>query len=119
MLHVFLGKGRAKQCGEGTSKSKTSFEKTAGVTYYKLGEVCQIIADKKLMKFKYAWVLYQCAKCEELQKSQARDLFLQKLGRAVDGGNMYVLHFMICSDCRVMNRDFQSLIYKNFNTFTK
>uniref|UniRef100_A0A915LEF7 Uncharacterized protein n=1 Tax=Meloidogyne javanica TaxID=6303 RepID=A0A915LEF7_MELJA len=34
---------------------------------------------------------FQCVKCESMQKSQARDLFLQKIGMAYDRGTMYTL----------------------------
>jgi len=38
---------------------------------------------------------FQCVKCESMQKSQARDLFLQKIGMAYDRGTMYTLSFIV------------------------
>uniref|UniRef100_A0A1I8C260 F-box protein n=1 Tax=Meloidogyne hapla TaxID=6305 RepID=A0A1I8C260_MELHA len=88
-------KEKTKEFEEGGSQTKSSFEKVAGVLCYTIGNSCQSDGDKKLLRYKCAWVLHQCTKCEALQKSQARDLFLQKIGLAYDRGVMYALNFMM------------------------
>uniref|UniRef100_A0A915M5H4 Uncharacterized protein n=1 Tax=Meloidogyne javanica TaxID=6303 RepID=A0A915M5H4_MELJA len=70
-------------------------KKLAGVLCYKLGNSCQSDGDRKLLRYKYAWIIHQCVKCESMQKSQARDLFLQKIGMAYDRGTMYTLSFIV------------------------
>jgi len=53
------------------------------------------ISGKKLCIIELGYFL-QCEKCEILQKSQARDLFLQKIGHAFDRGVMYELQYIVC-----------------------
>uniref|UniRef100_A0A1I8BJK5 Uncharacterized protein n=1 Tax=Meloidogyne hapla TaxID=6305 RepID=A0A1I8BJK5_MELHA len=52
-------KEKTKEFEEGGSQTKTSFEKVAGVLCYTLGNSCQSDGDRKLLRYKCAWIIHQ------------------------------------------------------------
>uniref|UniRef100_A0A914ML26 Uncharacterized protein n=1 Tax=Meloidogyne incognita TaxID=6306 RepID=A0A914ML26_MELIC len=103
-----------KEMNESPKEQSSSFEKSAGVLYFQRGANIASGNDFKLLSLlKYCWILHQCDKCINLQKSLACDMFLHKCGEK------YELSFMVCEACKDYNKDYQQKTYNLFSNFNQ